>query len=614
MIPLLRERRAVVLGAVVALLPSCAGRGRSELEEASEVRAGGERDAIWFDRVAGSLDLSEAEAGRLVRAAAEGLGSSRRIGPLPEAIEADRAPRIVFVSASDGLSPAEVAVGAALGLRPALEKALAALRRCFVPDGAFWLKLDLVEGVKPAVPAARGTYLAVEGGLEGLAWPTSPLALLPEEITACDLVRGGARVLADGLEKCLQARRGEGLSPGLRPEEALMLRPFTTTSYFFDGGGVRPLYRGHRERRKLTSPGLLEAARRGGEYLRGAVLPDGRFVYSYFPGAGEARGGYNLVRHAGATYAMLELWEASREPGLLEAAERALGYLLKSVVPFGAEEDRVSVVVEAGKIKLGGVALAALALANHTEATAAKERLELVQSLCRYLLLSQKADGDFIHQRSYPTGEVRGFTSRYYPGEALLALIRAHALDGEEAWLEAAERGARYLIEVRDGEVETARLIHDHWLLYSLNELYRRRPKEIYLRHALRVARAISLAQERDPSYPDYLGSYYDPPRSTPAATRAEGLLAAYQLARDFGTQEEARSLREAIELTVGFLLQMQVEPERAMYFKDPPRSLGGFTRSLTDLEIRIDYVQHSVSALLLLYRVEQAEEAGGGK
>jgi hypothetical protein len=44
------------------------------------------------------------------------------------------------------------------------------------------------------------------------------------------------------------------------------------------------------------------------------------------------------------------------------------------------------------------------------------------------------------------------------------------------------------------------------------------------------------------------------------------------------------------------------------MYFDDPARALGGFTGSLTDREVRIDYVQHNLSSLLALYTIEQAE------
>jgi len=127
----------------------------------------------------------------------------------------------------------------------------------------------------------------------------------------------------------------------------------------------------------------------------------------------------------------------------------------------------------------------------------------------------------------------------------------------------------------------------------------------LYLDHALRIARAIVQSQNQDPVYPDWRGSYYRPPRSTPTATRMEGLYAAYQLARDFGDWQEAKTILESIQLGIAFQLQTQFRPESVLYLKDPQRALGGVHRSLTNFEIRIDYVQHNISSLLGLYRLQ---------
>ena len=157
-----------------------------------------------------------------------------------------------------------------------------------------------------------------------------------------------------------------------------------------------------------------------------------------------------------------------------------------------------------------------------------------------------------------------------------------------------------------------SQLIHDHWLLYALNELHRFRPDPMYLEHALRIVEAIQAGQNRNPAFPDWAGSFYDPPRSTPAATRAEGLAAAYQLARDFVSPARAEAILETLESTVAFQLHTQFQPESVMYFDAPQRALGAFHRALNHHEIRIDYVQHNISALLGLRRI-LLERAGGG-
>ena len=144
----------------------------------------------------------------------------------------------------------------------------------------------------------------------------------------------------------------------------------------------------------------------------------------------------------------------------------------------------------------------------------------------------------------------------------------------------------------------------DHWMAYVLNELCRYRRRELYMKHALRISSAIMSSLQRNPEVPNYLGGAYHTPRSTPTATRMDGLLASYALARDFGQSKDAKRMWEAINLGVGFLLRTQIGPEKAIYLDDPEKCLGAFHGSLTDYEIRIDYVQHNISALLAFSRL----------
>ena len=124
------------------------------------------------------------------------------------------------------------------------------------------------------------------------------------------------------------------------------------------------------------------------------------------------------------------------------------------------------------------------------------------------------------------------------------------------------------------------------------------------VKNLVKQKHGIFLKQNRAPEYPDWLGSYYQPPRSTPTATRSEGLFSTYLLARDYGYEQMASQILEALKLGAAFQLQTQFRPESVMYLKDPQRALGGFHRSLDNYELRIDYTQHNISALLGLYKI----------
>ncbi len=575
---------------------------------------------IWFEDLAGPLTLEGEEGAAVVRAAYKTLTAGiTTLAAFPDPWQRDVAPRVVFLSATSGRRRAQVVTGAGRGLRRALEDAVRRLLRAGVNAKEIqWLKIDFVKAVGSTVGILPGAPIAIRRGLEGIAFDRSlGFAVLPEEVVSYRMLDARGRVMRDGVER-VTAARGAALDAKIlkRVMRPLKARTFRTEGFFFDGKQVVRLFRGHRIREKITAPILFQAAESAGDYLERSVSARGKFAYSYLPWTDQLADKYNLVRHAGTVYSMLELYEVTRDPELLRAADRAVTYLLNYVEPFGSEAEAMSILVSTNKIKLGGVALTAVALAKYIEVADDKKLLPRVQRLARYIQDAQGKNGRFVSQRHYPSGRARvNFESGYYPGEALLALVRLYALDRQEAWLDTAEKGAHYLITIRDRGVPTLKLLHDHWLLYALNELHRFRPKELYLNHAMRIVQAITAGQNRKPAYPDYLGSYYNPPRSTPTATRTEGLLAAYKLATDFGKTREAPRILEAIRLGIGFQLQTQFRAEKTMYFGDPRKPLGGFSRSFADLEIRIDYVQHNISAILGLYALmRKVNGAGPGR
>lgn len=581
-------------------------------EEAAGVETPGANQAseeVWFDQLRGVSPIGEADGEAIARFAAASLLSG---APGDDRVIRDRdaAPRLVFLSLSDGTSEAVVVRGSGNGIGSALE---AALERAAELDGPWtWMKLDIVDevhllgAVDPASPQPR----ELDRTLYGVAFErASGMAFLPGEVASRNLIDADRRLRFDNLESYLvadpdsQAR----LRTVAASREPAVYR-FSTDGYFSDGATVHRLYRGHRSHSQPALEDLLDAALAAGGYLERIVGPEGRFVYRYLPSGGSAADGYNMVRHAGTVYSMLELLEATGDPALRSAAEQAVAYLVATVSPCDADGEAAQCLLDEGEVKLGGNALAVLALAQHARVTGDRRYLPLAADLARWIRAVQSGSGEFVvHRQTYPDGEVSDFVSEYYPGEAVLALVRLHALDGDEAWLDAAVRGADWLIEERDGNAAPAELIHDHWLLYALDELHRLRPDARYLEHASRLAAAIMQAQHHRPPYPDWVGGYGEPPRSTPAATRSEGLAAAYRLARDFGTSREAQALLDALRLGISFQLQTQYRPESVLYFGEPQRALGGFRRSLTDDEIRIDYVQHNLSSLLALYHIDSS-------
>lgn len=571
------------------------------------------RADVRFSEIRMPLALESDEADEVMQAVEASLaGGGRILGALPDRVEDDLAPRAVFVSAGGPYAGARVHVGVGHGLRTALERALAG----FAPEEGFvprmpWIKLDIVEEVGGVEIHRVRNPVTLTPSLEGIVLDSaSHVAFLPEELVARRLIDDSGRVQLGEMRQYIGRTRGGRIDP---PDDGnIFFRRFVCASWFRTKGTTSPLYRGNRDPEIVQRSDLLEAAKLGGKYLETARHLDGSFRYLYDPRTDSMPSGYNMLRHAGTLYSMFELFGKTGDQDLLRATVAPLAYMKDYIhTQRSGSEARASVVVR-DEVKLGGVALAAIALAERIDVTGDVSDGPLLRSLGRTILAHQLPTGELISKWTYPENETLPFVSQYYPGEAILALMRIYALDADERWVDAAERAARWLITVRDGDVPDDRLNHDHWLLYGLEALHRARPDSMYLDHAERICDAIRSSQNRNPRHPDWLGSYYMPPRGTPTATRTEGLASAYRMLRDNGRPEAADRVLDTICLNVLFQLRTQIRPESAMYYPRPHRAIGGFRKGLEDDGVRIDYVQHNISALLLVYEILREEKRDG--
>ncbi len=488
------------------------------------------------------------------------------------------------------------------------------------------LKLDVVTRIRPHNQKAAFTSddarLTYRGGRDGIMIHQNPdMIFSPEEVQAYRLVRS-RRLQAEGLaHACKYHPQITHADLFSAPADVHIVR---TTSYYIDEFGYYSLTNGRRRFRPLTIEHLETAVNLTKDnYFKHAVNENGRITYAYYPHTDSEAEGYNILRHAGTVYSMLELYEWSRDKKILAAAERALHYLTTFARPHKINGVDVNVIVEEDVIKLGGNGLAVVACAKYTQVTGSREYVPFMQSLASWMEeLQRDAPRLNVHKQQYSTGTIMDFESKYYPGEAILALVRLYEVDGDSRWLDYAEKEARYLIEVRDREADTSTISHDHWLLYGLYGLYRYRPLPLYRSHAFFIADAIVEAQMTDPDKvsSEMMGSYKikaDIPKSTPAACRSEGLGAAVRLAGLVKDHKRAKIYRRSIHYAAAFQLQMQLYPESVLYFPNKSLSLGAFRASLRGWELRNDYTQHNISSLLsyreIIDRMKEPEQTALG-
>lgn len=349
---------------------------------------------------------------------------------------------------------------------------------------------------------------------------------------------------------------------------------------------------------ELSGARLLEAARAGGDYLIRMQRSDGSFHYYYDARLDhfESRR-YNVVRHAGTAASLLELYQATGDARYLESAKRAV-YFLSKRFRRARSRDGLYVLDYDGKAKLGANGLALLALAKLIKLDPRSTDRQTAARLANLILALQRRNGSFEARYRLASGSAAGPESLYYPGEAILGLLSLFSLNGDRRLLEAARRGADFLIE---SQKRMTALPADAWLMQALEALYVIGREKTYVDHAIALAKAMMASQYTDEAPHGYSGGFGPgPPRATPAASRAEGLAAAYRIARSTG-DVRAAMIAASLKACARFQLAQQFTGANSALLPNPPRAAGGFRESAASFGIRIDFVQHNISSLLAI-------------
>jgi hypothetical protein len=366
-------------------------------------------------------------------------------------------------------------------------------------------------------------------------------------------------------------------------------------------------------------PATVESAMaEASAYLIRHLDSDGRFEYAIHLEGLPPESDYNVLRHAGTIYALAQYHELTADARTREPILRGADYLLRRHVRPIAEQNGMSAVfslpgeeVEGtnAQVKLGGCALGVVALLKARQLDSNVVSLDILKQIANFILFMQEENGHF--QAKYENGQFsKGFESLYYPGEAILALALLYEVDPDPRWLHAALKGIAYLEKSREG-LPVHRLPGDHWLMIATATViphYDSAPDSSISRkriidHAAAIGKMMMGEQRRTSLLPGMRGSFVNNGAVTSTSTRLEGLIALFSLLPP--DHPDRVRIKKSIESGLGFVLRAQVrEGDGRGGFKGALRKLPGITRRLRQnnaqqSEIRIDYVQHALSALV---------------
>ena len=531
----------------------------------------------------------------------------------PIALEGEAA-CVLFFAFCDGHTRAQVVTVRACTVEQAWQEGMALVEAD--PATVRWLRVDWVKA------AERQTWRALKATLGrikrnyfrlGIALDAEfTHAFLETELNANAMLYGGphdeaACLNVGNFSRYAASRHGLKRVPF---DDDAALWVFTTQGAFAgdDGAVYRLNGEGLDTGRPLTGPMTAERSvaliHSGSRYLATQVKDDGAFHYGWHPCFDRAIPSYNALRHASTLYAMLEAWEVTRDADHWRAIERALACLVGRLIqpaslPDGGEG---AFLVDAGdEIKLGGNAVAILALVKHVELTGDGRFRPLVDGLAAGICHMQNREtGAFSHVLHYPSLEVKqAFRIIYYNGEAAFALMRLYGLTGDGRWLKAVEHAFAHFIQAEHWKA------HDHWLAYCVNELTQHRPEERYFAFGVANVRGhLDFVERRITTYPTLLELMM---AAHHTLKRMEGDPA---LEPSLGKLDLPR-FHAALHHRANYLVNGYFAPELAMFFAAPAKIVGSFFIRHQAFRVRIDDVEHYLSGLVAYRKLLLSEQRG---
>lgn len=329
-------------------------------------------------------------------------------------------------------------------------------------------------------------------------------------------------------------------------------------------------------------------------WMKNQVQPDGRMVYMYFPSRGDESNGNNMIRQFMATLCLQRIARREQTDAARELALRNLRYNFSK---FYLTDGDKGLIDERGKRKLGGIALAALAI---IESPYRAEFAEQEAALRRTVESMQQPDGSF---RTF-YGTDRNDNQNFYPGEALLMWSTLLAEAPDAALAERFQRAFHYY---RAWHRENTNPAFIPWHTQAYYSAWKRTKDDELRAFVFEMNDFLSDFQQwNEAPYDDLRGRFYDPdrrgfgpPHASSTGVYLEGLVDARALARAVGDKEREKRYSLVIRRALRSLMQLQFENAIDTYYiSKTERVLGGVRTNEYDNPIRVDNVQHSLMGL----------------
>jgi hypothetical protein len=363
-----------------------------------------------------------------------------------------------------------------------------------------------------------------------------------------------------------------------------------------------------RDQAKLTAQQrhIYVSGQRAMEWLQRANKPDGRFIYGFVPALRQPMEGDSYVRQAGAAFALARAARFYGDDRAAAIARQAVLTLLldTSVDPREAHVRNVPP-HQANPVAAAGILLAAI----HELPVPAVDLLDQGDQLANLLRKQLQENGSLnVAQPAEGAGGLHAEAVQHYSGPGLYGLVRSQHLRPASWKLDALRRAQAYYYAYWQQHRNVSMLA---WHTAAYAEAY-------FLTKEAAFAEAVfamndwlcSLQyQQAVPGRATWVGGFQPWPLGKAAplppdiasAGALVSLAEACRLARAAGDVRHYQRYCQALEGGLRFLTTLQYVEANTQHYADwyRPVLVGAFHASSQDGNLRLDYTQDALSALV---------------
>jgi len=328
------------------------------------------------------------------------------------------------------------------------------------------------------------------------------------------------------------------------------------------------------------------------KYLIGNINPEtGRLWYEYFPTEDKYdESGSSEIRFMATCWAMAALQNQLESDDLSPMINNMLDYYLKDMRCDVDKEFGDYCVIDTDGGKIASNAFILLALIEYPVYPNSED---IKKKLAAGLLRQQKENGAFLTR--FNSGGERG--KDYYPGEAKLALMRYHQETKDSKYMNAVQKAFPYYRKYWRGNKNAAFV---SWNTQAYKILYDVTKSKMIASFIFEMNDwIVKNEQVHESLYKDEIGGM---PKKSPrfsTSVYVQGINDAYSVAVAERDHKRTVRYRDSIKSGIRFILLSQYVYLNSYYLPNEERAYGGFRYSLTKNNMRIDFTQHAIFAIL---------------